>query len=192
MPIEALWSRLGRAFVFFAAYADVPVIDAMADDFNHPTQVLNDVFTMYEKTGKIKGLNLTFVGVSKQADSASNVCRDLMLISSIMGINFAIASPMNYQVDEQFLRRVLENAAKSGSVISLTDDATEAVSQADFIYTDEFVRYETPKEEREKRKTIFIPKYQVNSELMRHAPATRPRNSCTLFQPTVTRKSLTM
>jgi len=73
-----------------ASYADVPVINAMADDANHPTQALCDVFTMYEKAGRIKGLNLAFVGVSKKGESASNVCRDLMLISSIVGINCTV------------------------------------------------------------------------------------------------------
>jgi len=152
-----------------AAYADVPVINAMADDFNHPTQVLCDVFTMYEKVGRIRGLNLAFVGVSKKGESAANVCRDLMRISSIMGINLYVASPRNYEVDQELLSLVKENASKSGANIEITDDPKEAVAHADFVYTDEFVWYDTPKEEKENRGKVFIPKYQVNTELMKHA-----------------------
>lgn len=153
-----------------ATYSDVPVINAMADDANHPTQALCDVFTMYEKTGRIKGLNLAFVGVSKKGESASNVCRDLMLISSIMGINCTVASPTEYSADQEFLHQTRENAKRSGAAITITDDPIDAVSHADFVYTDEFAWYDTSKEEKEKRTRTFIPKYQVNAELMKHAP----------------------
>jgi len=126
---------------------------------------------MYEKTGRIKGLNLAFVGVSKKGESASNVCRDLMLISSIVGINCTVASPREYSADEEFLRQTRENAKKSGAAIRVTEDPIDAVSHADFVYTDEFAWYDTSKEEKEKRMKTFIPKYQVNAELMKHAPA---------------------
>jgi putrescine carbamoyltransferase len=160
-----------RDIADLASYADVPVINAMADDTNHPTQVLSDVFTMYETTGKIKGLNLAFIGVSRKGESASNVCRDLMLISSIMGINCTVASPEDYRVDEDFLNQTMDCGKISGAKIRVTDDPIDAVSHSDFVYTDEFAWYDTSKEEKERRKKAFIPKYQVNDKLMKHARA---------------------
>jgi len=58
-----------KDIVDMAKYSSVPVINAMADDFHHPRQVLCDVFTMYEKVGKIKEINLAFIdkGVSLSA-----------------------------------------------------------------------------------------------------------------------------
>ncbi len=152
-----------------AKYSAVPVINAMADDTNHPAQVLCDAFTMFEKIGKIKGINLAFVGDSSKI---ANVCRDLMLISSKLGINFYLASPREYQAEEEFLKQVYKNAELSGSKIAITEEPKEAVSQADFIYTDvwTWAGVEKDKEEVERRLRA-LRSYQVNSELMKKAPS---------------------
>jgi putrescine carbamoyltransferase len=160
-----------QAMVDLAKYADVPVINMMADDNNHPTQVLCDVFTMFEAAGRIKGLNVTFVGDSKKGSSA-NVGRDLALISSIMGINFTFASPKEHSVDDEYLTQLRANAAESGATIRVTDDPIEAVSNADFVYTDEFVWYDNTPEEKKERLATFLPRYQVNAALVSHAPKT--------------------
>ena len=152
-----------------ARYSSVPVINAMADDTNHPAQVLCDAFTMFEKIGKIKGINLAFVGDSSKI---ANVCRDLMLISSKLGINFYLASPKEYQAEEEFLKQVYKNAELSGSKIAITEEPKEAVAQADFIYTDvwTWAGVEKDKEEVERRLRA-LRSYQVNSELMKATPA---------------------
>ena len=158
-----------KDIVDMAKYSSVPVINAMADDENHPGQVLCDVFTMYEKVGKIKGINVAFIGDSSKG-GAANVCRDLMLISSKLGINFYLASPGGYKVEEEFLKQVYKNAEQSGSKIAVTEEPKEAVAQADFVCTDEWTWYGM-EEEAERRLKIFMPKYQVNAELMKAAPA---------------------
>ena len=153
-----------------AEYADIPVINAMTDDFNHPTQVLCDIFTMFEKTGKIKGNNLVFIGDGKSG-SAANVSHDLMRIAAILGINFCLVSPVKYQPDESFLNHIERIAKDSGATIKVTDDPIEGVKDADFIYTDEFVWYDMTPKEKEKREKIFKPKYQVNTKLLSYAPS---------------------
>lgn len=157
-----------------AKCSSVPVINAMTEDFNHPAQVLCDVFTMFEKAGKIKGLNLAYVGDSFRGDSskaiiAAIVCRDLMRIASKLGINFYLASPKEYQVEDEFLKGIYKNAERSGSKIVITDDPKEAVAHADFIYTDTWTWYGMNKDEIEKRMKVFMP-YQINAELMKAAP----------------------
>ncbi len=159
---------LHKDIVDMAKYSSVPVIDAMSD-MNHPAQVLCDVFTMFEKTGKIKGVNLAFVGDSGK--DLATVCRDLMLISSKLGINFYLASPKEYQAEQEFLKQVYKNAELSGSKIVVTEEPKEAVAQADFVCTDEWTWYRMAEDEIEKRAKAFIPRYQINSELMKAAPA---------------------
>ena len=154
-----------KDIVDMAKYSSVPVINAMSD-VNHPAQVLCDVFTMYEKMGKTKGINLAFIGDS----SKGNVCRDLMLISSKLGINFYLASPRGYKVEEEFLKQVYKNAELSGSKIVVTEEPKEVVAQADFIDTDEWTWYGTKEDEIERTLKAFMPSYQVNSELMKAAP----------------------
>ena len=157
-----------KDIVDMAKYSSVPVINAMADDENHPGQVLCDVFTMYEKVGKIKGINLAFIGDSSRG---SSVCRDLMLISSKLGINFYLASPKKYQAEEEFLKQAYKNAELSGSKIAVTEEPREAVAQTDFVCTDEWTWYGMTEEEVEKSLKAFMPRYQVNAELMKAAPA---------------------
>jgi len=159
-----------KDIVDMARYSAVPVINAMADDTNHPAQVLCDAFTMFECLGKIKGINLAFVGDSS-GGSAANVCRDLMLISSKLGINFYLASPKEYQAEEEFLKQVYKNAELSGSKIVITEEPKEVVAQPDFIYTDEWTWYGMEEEEIKKRLKVFMPRYQINSKLMKEAPS---------------------
>jgi putrescine carbamoyltransferase len=158
-----------------ARYASVPVINAMTEDLNHPAQVLCDVFTMYEKTGRTAGLNLAYVGDSSKGDPdkgiiSAIICRDLLRISARMGINFCIASPKEYQIEEEPLREARQDAEKSGAKMAVTDDPKEAVAQADFIYTDTWSWYGMDEDEIKRRDKILKPKYQINSDLMKAAP----------------------
>ena len=54
---------------------------------------------------------------------------------------------------------------ESGSEINITVDPSEAVKDADIIYTDTFVSMGM-EEEREERLKAFIPKYRVTMELI--------------------------
>jgi len=158
-----------------AKYASVPVINAMTEDVNHPAQMLCDVFTMYEKSGRTAGINLVYVGDSSKGNPEKGIisaiiCRDLLRISTRMGINFCIASPKEYQIEEEPLLEARQDAEKSGARIVVTDDPKEAVAQADFIYTDTWSWYGMAEEEIKRRDKILKPKYQVNSDLMKAAP----------------------
>jgi putrescine carbamoyltransferase len=161
--------------VEMAKYSSVPVINAMTEDVNHPAQMLCDVFTMYEKSGRTKGLNLVYVGDSSKGDPGKGIisaiiCRDLLRISARMGINFCIASPKEYQIEEELLRQARRDAEKSGAKIVVTDNPKEAVARADFIYTDTWSWYGMGEEEIKRRDKILKPKYQINSDLMKVAP----------------------
>ncbi len=90
-----------------ARYSSVPVINGMADDRNHPTQALCDVFTMYEIAGRLEGIHLAFVGDTGEGFGV--IGRDLLLISSKPGIHISCASPPEYMVDEPYLRMVRQN-----------------------------------------------------------------------------------
>jgi len=160
--------------VEMAKNTDVPVINAMTEDVNHPCQMLCDVFTMYEKTGRIAGLNLAFVGDTSKGDPGKGVIaaiipRDLLRISARMGINFCMGSPKEYQIEEEALKEVQKDAEKSGAKITVTNDPREAVARADFVYTDTWDWYGMSEEEIKRRRAKLL-SYQVNSELMKAAP----------------------
>ncbi|MBS7655151.1 ornithine carbamoyltransferase [Candidatus Bathyarchaeota archaeon] len=142
-----------------AKYATVPVINALSD-LCHPIQVLADLFTIWEKKGTVKNLKVAYIG------DGNNVCNSLLIGCSKLGINFSAACPEDYKPNEKFLSLALKNAEESGAKIEIVKEPFKAVENADFVYTDVIVSM-GQENEREKRLKVFLPKYQVTSELLK-------------------------
>ena len=140
-----------------AGYSSVPVINALSD-LEHPCQALADLFTIYEKKGGLKGLTLAFVG------DGNNVAHSLLLGASLTGMNFRIASPEGYRVQDRILHLAQEYAMDSGSEVFCTEEPHLAVSGADIVYTDVWASM-GQEAEVGKRHRIFV-SYQVNSQLL--------------------------
>jgi ornithine carbamoyltransferase len=137
--------------------SDVPVINALSD-LEHPCQALADLLTIYEKKGELEGLTLAYIG------DANNVAHSLLLAAALTGINFQIASPPGYTVNERLLNLAQDYAQGTGSKILCTEEPREAVNGADIVYTDVWTSM-GQETEREVRRQVFA-KYQVNSELL--------------------------
>ncbi len=149
-----------------AEFATVPVINGLTD-FNHPTQVICDVFTMLEHKPagkKLEDLNVTFVG------DATNVLSSLMFICTSLGMNFTHAAPKKYQAPDEWLKIANENCKKSGGSVQVTEDPIAAVKNADFIYTDLWW-WVGQEDQIPERRAAFMPDYQVNMGLFKKAPA---------------------
>jgi ornithine carbamoyltransferase len=138
------------------SYSGVPVINALSD-LEHPCQALADLLTIYEKKGELEGLTLAFIG------DGNNIAHSLLLASALTGLNFRIASPAGYAVNEKILNLARQYAAESDSTILCTEDPQQAVAQADIVYTDVWASM-GQEAESEQRRQIFA-RYQVNSEL---------------------------
>ena len=155
-----------QTVVALAADADVPVLNGLSD-YNHPTQVLCDVFTMREHLPagrKLEDLNITFIG------DATNVCNSLAAICTQMGMYFTHCAPRRYQISEEIQTIARVNCRASGGTLTVTDNVAAAVKAADFIYTDLWW-WVGQESEIPERTTAFMPRYQVNAELLRQAPA---------------------
>jgi len=140
-----------------ATYSRVPVINALSD-LEHPCQALADLLTIYEKKGELNGLTLAFVG------DGNNVAHSLLLAASLMGMNFRIASPTGYTVQERILQLAQGYATSSGAEILCTEEPRLVVSGADVVYTDVWTSM-GQEAEADRRRQIFA-NYQVNSELL--------------------------
>jgi putrescine carbamoyltransferase len=148
-----------------AQYATVPVINGLTD-YNHPTQVVCDVFTMLEHKlpeKKLEDLNVVFIG------DTTNVCSSLMLITTQLGMHFTHAAPKQYQASADLQAKARQNCAVSGGTLTVTDDPVAAVKDADFIYTDLWW-WVGQEAEIPDRKAAFMPKFQVNLALFEKAP----------------------
>ena len=148
---------LHNTLLALSEYSSVPIINALSD-WEHPCQSLADLLTIYEKKGRLDGLNLAYIG------EGNNVSNSLLLASSLAGMNFHIASPPGYEIDKEILIQSQKFAAVSGSKITLTEDPIQAVEGADIVYSDVWVSM-GQENEAEKRRVAFA-KYQVNENLL--------------------------
>lgn len=140
-----------------ANHSSVPVINALSD-LEHPCQALADLLTIYDKKGELSGLTLAFVG------DGNNVAHSLLLAASLMGMNFRIASPAGYAVQDRILRLAQDYAAGSGAEIICTEEPRLVVTGADIVYTDVWTSM-GQETEAQQRRQIFAG-YQVNTELL--------------------------
>jgi len=142
-----------------ANFCNVPVINGLTDAA-HPCQALADLFTLDEIHSPLEGKRLAYVG------DANNVARSLAIACGKLGVEFAIASPPEYQFTREFLEELATKV--EGVKIFQTADPREAVRGAMAVYTDVWASM-GQESEAEIRKSIFAP-YQVNSNLMEQAP----------------------
>ncbi|MBN2146920.1 MAG: putrescine carbamoyltransferase [Anaerolineales bacterium] len=149
-----------------AAGATVPVINGLTD-YNHPTQVVCDLFTMLEHkpAGKeLKDLNVTFIG------DATNVLSSLMYICTQMGMHFTHAAPKKYQPPAEWITIAQKNCEQSVGTLRITEDVIGAVWDADFIYTDLWW-WVGQEDQIPERRSAFMPAYQVTMDLFKKAPS---------------------
>jgi ornithine carbamoyltransferase len=108
---------------------------------------------------ELKDAVIAYVG------DGNNMANSLLLGASVLGMALRIATPASHQPALRVRRRAEELAARSGAQIRFSEDPTEAVRGANFVYTDTWTSM-GQEDERELRKKIFQP-YQVNAELLR-------------------------
>ena len=144
-----------------ATYASVPVINGLSDLF-HPCQILADLLTIEEHKKKLKGLQVAWLG------DGSNVCNDLMLGCAKTGISMIAACPKGYEPLEEIVMLARAEGKKTGADITITEDSASAVKDADIISTDTFISI-GKEDERAAREVAFLPRYQVNTDIMKLA-----------------------
>jgi putrescine carbamoyltransferase len=165
VSFEVAMTELGGHALYLKP-GTVPVINGLTD-YNHPTQVVCDVFTMMEHAPErkaIKDFCVTFVG------DATNVLSSLMFICTKMGMSFTHAAPVKYQPPSKWRAIAEGNCQESGGTLTITEDIVAAVKNADFIYTDLWW-WVGQEDEIPERRAAFMPTYQVNMELFKQAPA---------------------
>jgi putrescine carbamoyltransferase len=152
-----------------ARCSSVPVLNGMTV-YSHPTQGLCDIFTMLENLPQGKPLEEMKVAFVSDASPVGCICTSLRQILPILGAHLVVAAPDDYQVELGEAAKTLKACQASGATFRMTDDPLDAVKGADFIVTDVWW-YHGYDDEKEARLKVFMPKYQINRELLKHAPA---------------------
>ncbi|MFD3353122.1 ornithine carbamoyltransferase [Streptomyces fradiae] len=144
-----------------ARYAGVPVYNGLTDDW-HPTQMLADVLTVTEHTGK----PLDRVAFAYLGDARYNMGNSYLVTGALLGMDLRIAAPRAYWPAEDVVARAREVAKESGARITLTEDVAEGVAGADFVATDVWVSMGEPKEVWDERIAALRP-YAVTMDVLR-------------------------
>jgi ornithine carbamoyltransferase len=137
-----------------AEYATVPVVNGLTD-YNHPCQIMADIFTIREHRGNLDDLKIAYIG------DGNNVVHSWLRLAARLPFHFVCACPEGYTPDED----TVELARDTGlSTIDIVQDPEAAARDADVVYTDVWASM-GQKHEIEERKQRFKG-YQVNESLM--------------------------
>ena len=98
-----------------AEHASIPVINALSD-LEHPCQALADYFTLQERFGDLRKIQLAYVG------DGNNVAHSLLLTCACIGSKIRVATPPGYGPDAKVVADAQEMAHKTGAVIEMLTD----------------------------------------------------------------------
>lgn len=140
-----------------ATYSEVPVINALSDLY-HPMQTLADLMVIKERLGRLDNVKIAWVG------DGNNVAHSLLIGAAKLSLDMTVASPVEYRINPDIEKYVMEVASETGSKIILTEDPDKAAKGAHVVSTDTFVSL-GDEAEKEKRYNDFKG-YSVTKELV--------------------------
>ena len=140
-----------------AQYADVPVINGLSD-MEHPCQAVADLLTIFEKKGKLEGVNVAYIG------DGNNVAASLYLACSLAGVGFRFASPKGYEIPDAIQKIGQQIGSQTLNTFNLPEEAADG---ADVVYTDVWTSMGQEGESEQRRKDFAA--FQITPELLARA-----------------------
>src|SRR5438034_6016536 len=137
---------------FAAATRRLSVINALTDE-QHPCQAVADFLTLQEHWGFVRGRTVAFVG------DGNNVAASFAHAAAMLGVNVHVASPDGYTLPHAVVQQAT-GVARHGARLRLFSDATDAVADADAVYTDTWTSMGQEPEAAVRRHAFSA--YQVN------------------------------
>jgi ornithine carbamoyltransferase len=133
-----------------------PIINALSDR-EHPCQALADLFTLWERKGQLRGLQIAFVG-----DRGNNVATSLMLLAARLGVGVTLIGPPGFEPPKE---SVAQARSEPDARITIAPNLAEAdLSYIDALYADVWVSM-GQEHEAEERKVSLAP-YRVDGALL--------------------------
>jgi N-acetylornithine carbamoyltransferase len=116
----------------FARHSEVPIIN-LESAMHHPCQALADMLTIREKLGaERKRVLLTWAWHPKPLPMA--VPNSFALAAAQMGHELTIAHPPGYELDDELVGQLNEQAFDAGTTVNVTDDVDAAFDGAEVVY----------------------------------------------------------
>ena len=143
-----------KHIIELAEHSSIPIVNGLTD-YNHPCQIMTDIFTVWEHLENIDNIKIVYMG------DGNNIVHSWLHLAMRFPLEFVCCCPEGYEPD----KKTIDDAKAAGiSKIEISHNPAEAVKDADMIYTDVWASM-GQKEEAEEREKIFRP-FQVNQELM--------------------------
>jgi ornithine carbamoyltransferase len=142
-------------------FAGVPVWNGLTDTW-HPTQMLADIMTMTDHSGKpLADMSFCYLG-----DGRNNTANSLLVTGAMLGMDARVCAPAALQPSPDVRDIAAGLAAGSGARLLVTDDVNACVAGADFLYTDVWLSLGEPEDQWGARIDQLLP-YQVNAAVMK-------------------------
>ena len=142
-----------------AKWSSVPVINGLTD-YSHPCQAMADLMTLEERFGTLAGRTLAYVG------DGNNVARSLSVACGKFGMRFILASPPGYELPGDDVDRIMTQVPEMDFIVS--HEPTDAVREADAIYTDTWVSMGQESEKAQRMQDFAG--FQIDEKLLSQAP----------------------
>ena len=143
-----------KHIIELAEHSSIPIVNGLTD-YNHPCQIMTDIFTVWEHLENIDNIKIVYMG------DGNNIVHSWLHLAMRFPLEFVCCCPEGYEPD----KKTVDDAKAAGiSKIEISHNPAEAVKDADMIYTDVWASM-GQKEEAEEREKIFRP-FQVNQDLM--------------------------
>ena len=137
-----------------AEYSTIPVINGLTD-YNHPCQIMTDIFTVWEHLGTIDNPKIVYMG------DGNNIVHSWLQLAMKIPIDFVCCCPEDFKPDEATLQKAIDSGI---SKINISHNPTEAILNADIVYTDVWASM-GQKDEAAEREKLFS-SFQVNEDLI--------------------------
>ncbi len=116
----------------FAEYATKPIIN-LESAMHHPCQALADMMTIRERFGtKKKKVLLTWAWHPKPLPMA--VPNSFALAAAQFGHNVRIAHPEGYELDDELVESIANQATANGGTFEVTNDVESAFDDVEVVY----------------------------------------------------------
>ena len=137
-----------------AEYSTIPVINGLTD-YNHPCQIMTDIFTAWGHLEVIDNPKIVYMG------DGNNIVHSWLQLAMKIPLDFVCCCPEDLKPDTATLQKAIDSGI---SKINISHNPTEAILNADIVYTDVWASM-GQKDEAAEREKLFS-SFQVNEDLI--------------------------
>ena len=112
-----------KHIIELAEHSSIPIVNGLTD-YNHPCQIMTDIFTVWEHLENIDNIKIVYMG------DGNNIVHSWLHLAMRFPLHFVCCCPKDYKPDKETVKKA---RAAGISNIEISHDPNEAVKDADMI-----------------------------------------------------------